>query len=315
MYERIFEFLSKRISSENALSDITWAFAEANPQFRYIFLNFFFDEISRDTKVLSFAREYTRNNCRPDFYIETDKGEYIIECKKYDRSHHFDSYPLAFPKARFGYIANYKITGQNNIELRTWYNLYKKIEGTASDLQSTEDIIFFKSYCLYLKGVCNLSTIKTMKLNHMNSLIHLNLTIRKVVDELPGLDEIEYDGKVKNMDDYRYGKYYGLKKIGSASKIWPWIGVYFNEDRVMLYIEINQEWCSNAFEYIKSLNECKDGSFFSKPYFDDDYRPAYAFELKPEVFDNFNELTDSAAQEEIIKNFITEVLQFIDNHY
>ncbi len=316
MHEKMLHFLSKRFNSENALSDITWAYAKANNRFKCIFLKFFFNEFSENESIIAFNREYVRDNCRPDFYIETDKNEYIIECKKYDRSHHFDQYPKSFPKSRFGYIANYKITGQNNIELRTWGEFYNEIQKTFLVINSDEEKIFFNSYMVYLKNVCNIIEIRHMKLNNINSLIHLNYTIRKILNELEWLDEIEFDGKVRNIDDYRYGKYYGIKKVGSQNKIWPWIGLYFNENRVMLYVEINKEWCDSAFEYINSLNEeIKDGLYYLKPYFDDDYRTAFAFELKEDIFSEFNLLTDVSGQEQIIKNFITEVLQLIDNYY
>jgi hypothetical protein len=315
MYEKLLENISKRLSSENALSDITWAFAETNEKFRHYFLNFFFTEFSLTEKILSFKREFTRQDSRPDFFIETENGEYIIESKIFDRNHHFEQYQISFPSAKFGYIANYKIAKRDNIQIKTWNEFYNYLQSIISNLSDEKEIIFLKSYNAFLKPVCFITNIKPMKLDTLSSLHSLNHIIRKVLNENEKLGEIEYDGKVRNIDDYRYGKYYGIKKNESEKKIWPWIGVYFNQDRVLLYIEINKEWCERAYEYLKQHPNLTDGNYFKKPYFDDDFRASYSFELKEEYFNNLNSMTESIKQEVLIKNFIDEVLEFIDSQY
>jgi hypothetical protein len=315
MYEKLLENISKRLSSENALSDITWAYAQTNEKFKHYFLAFFFDKFSLSEEILLFTREFTRADSRPDFFIETEKGEYIIECKIFDRNHHFEQYRLSFPKAQFGYIANYKITKRDDIQMRTWNEFYNYLQNIITNLTDEKEIAFLKSFNAYLKPVCYITNIKIMKLDSLTSLHSLNSTIRKILNENEKLGEIEYDGKVKNIDDYRYGKYYGIKKIGSDKKIWPWIGVYFNEDIVSFYIEINKEWCDTAYEFLKIHPYLKDGNYFMKPYFDDSYRAAYCFELKEGYFNNFNLMTETKDQEELVKNFIDEVLEYIDTQY
>lgn len=315
MYNKLLENISKRLSSENALSDITWAYAITSESFRQCFLKFFFADYESSEKILSFKREYVRGNSRPDFYIQTTRSEYIIECKIFDRNHHFDDYRKSFPHSNFGYIANYKITNKENVQIRTWHQLHNFLQKEVESLQGTEEINLFYSYLSYLKQVCNINTIKLMKLNDINSLIQLNLTIRKVLNENPDLDEIDYDGKVKNLDDYRYGKYYGLKKIVSNIKIWPYIGVYFNADKVVIYTEINEEWCTEAFNYLKSENELRAGEYYDIPYFDDDYRSSYSLELKKQYFDELNMSQNVEEQERLIKQYIHEILDFLNSHY
>lgn len=315
MYEKLLENISRRLSSENSLSDITWAFAQTNEKFKYHFLNFFFVNFSVKEKILSFKREFTREDSRPDFFIETEKEEYIIECKIFDRNHHFDQYQNSFPTAHFGYIANYKISKRDGVQIRTWNEFYNYLQNIIPKLTDEKEIEFYKSYIAFLKPVCYITNIKIMKLDTLSSLHSLNSTIRKVLNENEKLAEIEYDAKVKNIDDYRYGKYYGIKKIGSDKKIWPWIGVYFNEDKVLFYIEINKEWCVKPYEYLKIHPSLKDGKYFAEPYFDDDFRASYSFELKEEHFNNLNLMTEAVEQEQLIKNFIDEVLEFIDSQY
>ena len=52
----------------------------------------------------------------------------------------------AFPHSNFGYIANYKITSKENVQIRTWHQLHNFLQKEVESLQGTDEINFFYSY-------------------------------------------------------------------------------------------------------------------------------------------------------------------------
>ncbi len=314
MFEKLFENLANRQNSENALSDITWAFAQSDNTFRFLFLKFFFDDISITDNVLSFHREYRRAYSRPDFYIETNRGEYIIENKIFDRNHHFKKYQKSFPNAQFGYIANYKISNIDAISIRTWQGFYEYLINLIATKNDKDFVRLLKSYIAYLKPVCQFINIENMKLDSLYSLPMLNAMVANVINNSERFGEIKYYEKTRSLDYNRYGRFYGLKKVGSKKVIWPWIGVWFTVDEVVFYIEISQKWFPKAFAFLKASSNLKDGEFYLKPYFDDTYLHSFAFELKETHFKEFNSIANSKEQEKLLKSFIFEVFDFIDEY-
>lgn len=127
-FKRFFESLAERKNKENDLSDITYSLCNASPQFKRLFLEFFFKEIEgiEDKKLSEYKllREYSRDNSRVDFYFEVEKKEYIIEIKINNDNDHVEQYKKDFRGTRFGWIANY-IKGQiNGVETRTWRDFF-----------------------------------------------------------------------------------------------------------------------------------------------------------------------------------------------
>jgi hypothetical protein len=153
-----------------------------------------------------------------------------------------------------------------------------------------------------------------MRLDSLNSLHSLNSIIKKILTDNEKLEEVDDDSKIRNISENRYGKYYGIKIVGTEKKIWPWIGVYFVEDMVGIYVEINKEWCEGAFNIIESKQEKQEGNYFYPPYPDDLYRLAYCFELKEERFRELNTLESVEEQEALLKRYIEEVLDFLEEN-
>ena len=308
--------LSQRLRSENNLSDITWAVSEVCPIFQSMFLKFFFQDFGDNENITAFVRELSKDDSRPDFYIKTSKAEYIIECKINDKSHHFEQYAKQFPQAQFGYVANYILPSYPECKTRTWreFKNYLLDELKKNPIDKMSKLII-NDYVAYLTNICSLYEIKKMTLNSLTSLIQFDRLIEKILGSLGGVETVEYDGKAKGIDKNRYGKYFSLKKIGGLEKIWPWIGVYFSADKVMLYFEINEKWCKSVYDKIDNQN-LVEGTFYKEPSFDRDYSASYIFELKEEFFSKFNDdLTTSKAQENILTNYVVEILENIQSYY
>ena len=92
--EEFISNLSFRLNKENDLSDITWAMCETSDLFLTEFLAFFFPNVDFDEVTLQ--REVANDDSRPDFYFEYNDKIYLIECKIWDRNHHFAQYTKRF---------------------------------------------------------------------------------------------------------------------------------------------------------------------------------------------------------------------------
>ena len=88
-----FQAFAERAYKENDLSDVTYAVCRSDEDFMKFFLEFFFKGKIQPDEVKCFEREHSDDMGRPDFWIETKKGDaYIIEVKIGDWKQHFDQY-------------------------------------------------------------------------------------------------------------------------------------------------------------------------------------------------------------------------------
>jgi hypothetical protein len=314
MTELFFEKLSHRFRKENDLSDITWALGEACAPFQKLFIKFFFSDIDESSRVTLFKREHSDDDCRPDFYLKIDGKEFIIECKINDRNDHFAPYRTQFPNARFGYITNYKLT-QNDPEIivKQWNDFKIYLEESLIYETDNEIIALINAYNRYLTNVCGLFKLKKMNLSNLSSLHDFNNMIKKIVSTIDDHETSLYN-QGRNYDSNRSGQYFELKK--GKHQIWPWLGVYYNMDKVCIYIEFNKKWCENIYDKIDPDRFSIVGEFFNPPYKDDDYGPAVCFELKETLFLRFNDpLTTVEEQEALVRKFVKEVIALIGIYF
>lgn len=89
---RFFKAIASRMWKENDLSDITYALCESNESFKQFFLDFFFKEAHLEAKLAKIIREHSVEDSRPDFWIDTPQGTYIVEVKIWGANHHFKQY-------------------------------------------------------------------------------------------------------------------------------------------------------------------------------------------------------------------------------
>ena len=167
--ERIENFISNlslRLNSENNLSDITWTMCQTSDIFQSVFLQFFFPK-EKLTEVY-LQRELPDEDSRPDFYFEHDGKVFLIECKIWDRNHHFEQYTKQFkiPNEQLGYITNYPML-KEGFSVRTWTELYIYIKNRIPK----EEESLWNGYLEYLQEVCQIFIPKqAMNLDGMFSL-------------------------------------------------------------------------------------------------------------------------------------------------
>jgi len=305
LVQSFFSTLSHRFYKENDLSDITWVMCESSSTFKNLFAKYFFKELS-DVSLVPFHREYADMGSRPDFFFQLGEQKYIIEVKKYDRNYHFDQYKTDFPGVRFGWISNYKMEEQSEIEIRNWEGFKMHLE-ISSKASAEKDLIL--PYISYIERVCSIIQFKKMHLD--NSLFFFNKLIEKII--LNSLSEYEASlyKQAKNIDVYRNGCYFLLKK-GNIS-IYPWFGIYYDEHRTCIYVGFSSNWCKMVYDAVDPANE-KEGEYFAQPERerDSDYNEL-CYEMKKDHFDKFNDL-DISEQERILTCFLREVIKSIDKY-
>lgn len=304
-----FTKLADKFRKENDLSDITWALCEAFPDFEKLFLSFFFVEIT-DTAGITLEREYSRGISRPDFFFKHNKTEYIIEVKKGDMNDHFEQYKNDFPNSRFGWIANYKMETKRSdgIQIRTWegFKIFLESSVAKNNIEPLAKNII-QSYCNYLKSVCSIVKFKKMKLDNLSSLFLFNKLIDKIIETPIDKLDISIYTQSKGTREDRSGKSFTIRKTGSSEKeIYPWFGIYYDQDKTCICIGFGEIWCKSVFNGVSQ--NLKEGNYFIEPYYEEG---AYWFELKANLFDEFNAEPDFLKQEEMLNGFYREVIESV----
>lgn len=315
-----FNSISIKFRKENDLSDITWAMCQSCDSFRNAFLRFFFTDFDISVDV-TIEREKSEDDSRPDFVITSNGETYIIENKIYDTNHHFGQYDNAFnvtPK-KIGYITNYRINDKEIISkgypIRTWEQLYDTF--ISSLPENDEDNKLWKGYLCYVKNVCNIIKIETpMRLDGIYSLYSLMEILKKLSTRNEQDFELIKYNELKASGNGSYNGVTGVnfeikyKSIEQNSGIWGWIGIYYERVKPLIIMGFynNSNWgkgfCDMILPYASKWSNQK---YFSKPYIEDSQ---IWFELTPEYHEVFNSLEDAKQQEEILKNFMDEVLHY-----
>lgn len=310
-----FKELSQRLYKENDLSDITWAFANSDSAFKTAFMNFFFPEFGESGEIiLEFLREYSRDDSRPDLFIKTDKQEYIIEVKIYDRSHHFKQYISTFPNAKRGYITNYFLDRQEGYEVRTWQGFYNYFEKL-----NTIDKESLTLYLQYIKSTCNLMKIEQVQTNGLHTLLSFEKILSNAISKCDkNYSYVNVYKSSLSKTNKRYGSYFELENIQTKKKVWPWVGLYFFEpdshtSSTIIYVEISEKWCPSEFEYlINNVDKLDEGLMYDRPFLDDEFMvPSFTIRMKEEYFKQFTSSGSVEDQEKILEEFISEVLSFV----
>ena len=316
-----FRFISYKFRTENDLSDITWAMCQSCESFRDSFLKFFFPHIKVD-KSISIEREKSESDSRPDFYVDNGGELYLIENKIYDTNHHFGQYDNTFnvDPDRFGYITNYRIDSDEIIikgyRLHTWEELYDTLSKKIPD--DEEELQLWHGYLEYLKNVCEIIKIeKPMKLDGIYSLFSLMQLFGKLTKrEEEQFKILTYNTNKLCGNGNSIGAtgvnfeliYRNREKLDQ--RIWGWIGIYFNRINPILLIGFynNPNWgagyINNLLPYKKQW--AKQNSF-EKPY---EKGSCLWFEMSNELRERFEDNNDVKEQEQILKQFMDDVILY-----
>jgi hypothetical protein len=309
MIENFLGILSGRRRSENDLSDITWALCLSSHSFQSLFVNFFFPD-TEFLNITRFEREKSEGDSRPDFLIENNGIIYLIECKIYDRNHHFEQYTSTFniPNGRLGYITNYKMT-QNGFTIKTWEELYDHVKKYLPESESEKAL--WTGYLRYLESVCGIIKItKKMNLKGMYSLYSFTELLKKLVNRTgTNFELLYYSNKNIAGGNGISGCYFEIKYSNEIIKTtWAWIGIYYEREYplICLGFEDKQGWGKPVYEIIdKQLDKIKEDEYCTIPYHEDG---SIWFELTEDKHREFDTV-DLEGQKQIIINFMDRVIE------
>lgn len=302
MVNTFFTNLSERLRKENHLSDFTWALCCTTESFKQLFLEYCFEE--KIDNIVIFEREYPRENCRPDFFLETTIGqEYIIEVKNYDRNDHFSEYTKVFPNAKKSFISNYPIQEKDNWKIKTWKDFIQKLE-KGKDRFLENEIELINYYITYTKSVINFVEVKAMDLSNISSLKDFYNILQQVIEKSTLIQLNEWNQTKYATTPGEYGKYLWYES-GKNKYVYFWIGLHFVDEAMYIYIKYKDKGHCPERE-AKILKELKHGKYFDELIEDDLY---IWIPLKNEYYSQLCKKIDVEKQKEIIKNFLEEVLK------
>lgn len=307
MIDSFFAHLSSRLYSENNLSDITWALCQASNTFKQYFLNFIFDNAVDYNEPFDIIREYSESNTgRPDLFFQCgDQSKYIIEVKIYDKNDHFDQYKKDFPKATFGFIANYEMESQSGIYIKTWESFYNYLtEIIKSDRIDSDEITLIKGYLVYLKEVCAIMEIKKMNFANISSLYYFTHIIEKIIKSEKNCDI--YNKMTSRSSDEYSGKYFSYKSTSFKKTIYPWYGIFHSAYDENIYISFSDNDNCKIFtdKYVKQ--QFAEGEYYAKPFVENN---SLWFTLKKEYYDILCADKENIEKKiDILKSFFKEII-------
>jgi hypothetical protein len=315
-----FKSLACRFRKENGLSDVTWAMCETSQQFKELFIHFFFPKIDV-SKITVFEREFSRNGCRPDFYIKTDDdSEYVIENKIYDNKQHFDKYLDEFcnsDSSRLGYITNYPFF-KSGFTTKMWEDFADSLcaEFGSFDIQESALI---EAYLNFLQSVCYIKNKRNMKkienLDVITSFFDFITIVKDAIknEEFEGF-KTTFD-KLCRDEDFKYcGFYFTVNDIDTKGKkpFVVWIGVYGTAKSIQIHVENKQikikkeQKSAKIFYDYLSKNNPQSLKYSSWSSNKDE---SFIFTSNPTFETEFVGATTVDAQKEIIKKFVKEIIE------
>ena len=314
MIKLFFEYLATRRYKENDLSDITWALCHACPDFKRIFIHFFFPDLEID--LIEYFERETRDDdegdSRVDFLIRIkgDDKPFLIEVKIGDRNHHFGQYEKAYHvgKERLGYITNYSLH-MSGYMTKTWEMFFDELAEQIKYIQEDDSLKLINGYSSYLQNVCGIIKFnKAMKLDGMYSLYQLMVELRKLINRSEEDFTLElYSDKNGNRNGVQ-GLYfridYTTEKIAPT---WAWIGIYYNREKPLICISFSKDegWGKPVYD-ILSESVKENGIYAASPYKEGN---SYWFELSEKKHEEFETLP-LQEQRELLKNFMDEVIRY-----
>ena len=317
--ERIENFisnLSMRLNSENNLSDITWTMCETSDLFLTAFLDFFFPKEKFGEVFLQ--RELADDTSRPDFYFEHDNKTYLIECKIWDRNHHFEQYTKQFriPNEQLGYITNYPMAKEGFV-VYTWTELYTYLKNRIPQ----QELELWNGYLEYLKRVCYIFIPEQpMNLDGMFSLYTFYRSLDDVfITDNDLFSSSLYDSRKDTNNggnlfctprDGVMGKYFDVKfKHIKLKQTWGWMGVYFEREHPQICIgfDYREGWGKPVYDLLlNKVDGMKKGKLCSKPY---EEGGAIWFDFNQA--DKFNGLSSPSKQISLLRSYFNEVIETI----
>lgn len=308
---------------ENDLSNITVTLCNNCPDFKDIFIHFFFPELDVDS-IVSIDREVAdekEKKCRVDIVIKTENdGRYLIEVKIFDKNQHFCDYIAAYDVGsdHLGYIVNYEWI-QPGFEVKHWNDLYKCFKKHLPEINDPVSASMITGYMEYLKSVCSIIDIdKPMKLDSIKSLHHFfdvakaKLTIQKDCYSVIA-NKIFNPTSGLNLAPYTYMSFTITFRDKRKAQIFGYIFIYHGADYdTQVYIGVDP---TNRYVESRLADEhfMKQGKFYKKPELsnNDGWYNWNLLWFELSKIDELLSCDNIERQEYIIGSFISEVIDHI----
>lgn len=260
--DKFFAWVSERLNKENDLSDLTWALCRTSRKFLHLFLNFFGFEINI-ALPLQIVREASEEGDRPDFMIFQGGRRFIIEVKIDDQNDHMKQYAKRYPDARRGFIARHKVGAKFKFVTKTWDNYYYVRDKLDKEEFSKEESVIIRGYLAYIKEVCKVMELESMRFEGLYSLACFNEIIGQIIGQvkIPGY-EIRFDNKKTSYFEDCSGVYFRLRKVRDGMAVFPWFGIWYGEkNRHQIEIEIDSYSSSTLFRRFREDLPAEGGKF------------------------------------------------------
>lgn len=307
MLEGFFRDLASRFYKENDLSDLTWALGKNCDEFLKSLILFFGFNFNPDLPTEIIREDSLGEDGRTDISIENGDTVFVIENKIYDRNYHIEQYgKLKFLRekeiSKFGLITNHRIDDITRTKARdynftiprTWEQFTRYLDRKVHEQEFSggwEDVI--KGYIGYVKEVCSIVEIKEIRFESLSSLVYFSRLVRKVIEQ--------FQSEILDCQVYKIGRafgenwsgqYFSLKIKGGKVAIYPFFGVYYNEEPPTIVFSFENDWCKEIYSKFKGKH--KEGTFFD--IWSDESE--VTFELSEKKYKEF--ITSSADKQEAI---------------
>lgn len=267
---QFFSAISSRMWRENDLSDLTYALCESNVEFKQFFIDFFFGQGTIDASTAKIVREKSFDGSRPDFWIQANGVNFIVEVKIWDGSHHFKQY-LPFVDNvpnRLGYIAAYNIVADadgspvNRAKypgLRTWKELILALSSEVKEEGLGIGDVAIIGYMKYVRSVCGMgeeyADITVIDSKPMKLLADITSCIITAVEWCKNRGVCEFYGKSPTNSDYtwRKGVFFQFNHDGAIA--YGFVGLYFGKAKESPFVVLEFDNVPGWGEGVcKSLN-------------------------------------------------------------
>jgi hypothetical protein len=321
MLNEFFKKLSTRLTSENNLSDLTWALAETNPTFLETFMELFKFEKFKPGEPAEIRREFPVGDSRPDFLVEQGDMRFWIENKIEDRQNHFEQYTKAFPDDAKGFISAYTLdveekeqAQKNGFRYSTWRGMVDLLQDKLSQGIFADKSGIVDAYVEFVKEVCGIMELKKVRPEDGVRSLHAFTRLASwVIAE--GLDKegftcTKYDPK-RAFGECRAGQYGALTYSKSAQDFYPLLGMEFNidKDRPAIIVWVEEDWNKDIYEKFTELKYSNNSFDYRK----DKDNGFLEFSLKDDAFDAFMK-APLESQKKLLVDFFDSVIDEIVSH-
>lgn len=316
MLSVVLKDLGTRLSKENHLSDLTWAIGKNCVNFLEAFMELFGFQFNINDPC-DVIREYSlQAGGRPDLVVLNGDKFFIIENKINDRNYHFENYGTFVRDNKatgFGLIINHELEKSDVQKTLAYCCTVKKWEEFIDVLNKKEfpeeEKPVVDGYIQYVKEVCSIMEIKEIRFNRLESLYYFNNLIKKIIKQFnqEGYLCDLYSAPTRSFGDCWSGQYFSLQREGGKTTIWPFFGVYYDEEPPFILFSFDSDWCKDIYKKYSGKKTT------SRIYEIESNSSEVDFKLRKELFEEFLKATLDR-QTSILEEFFAETINEISQH-